>query len=274
MVLDVVDGAGAMLPGARGWRSVIKVRMLHSRVRLRLLGSATRRPATPWDTERDGLPINQEDMVATLLSFSSNVLNSIAFIGAPHLSTLDQRAYLHLWRYVGHLIGVSAHNDPLRAESPEVARGATESVVLHLTLEPNASSRAVAANVLRAVSGRAPQRWAAGMHSACARTLIGTELADALDLPKPSYFHRACAAALFALLLVLNCVLAPFITSDSFLERRARNTMRLIINRELKRQPDAVAAFNPNLDENHAALAAAGGAGTCPFGGALSTTEM
>src|SRR5271170_5619926 len=60
----VLDAMNDMTPSSGiGFRSVLKVRMLHSHVRLRLSRSPN------FDTEKLGVPINQEDLLATLGAF-------------------------------------------------------------------------------------------------------------------------------------------------------------------------------------------------------------
>ena len=96
----VSQDPSALRPGGEGWEAALSVRMLHSRVRLRLLGKASARANSTsgnsssssggggggirshWDVTSYGLPINQEDMVGTLLAFSVNVLEAIHRIGA------------------------------------------------------------------------------------------------------------------------------------------------------------------------------------------------
>jgi hypothetical protein len=55
-------------PRGDGWRAVLRVRFLHGMVRRRLVGKPY------WKPDAWGTAINQEDMAATLLAFSYNVL--------------------------------------------------------------------------------------------------------------------------------------------------------------------------------------------------------
>jgi hypothetical protein len=214
--------------------ATFQVRLMHSRVRLRLLAA---RGGSSWNTERDGLPINQEDMAATLLSFSSNVLTAIKSVGAPHLTEADEQAFLHMFRYLGYLIGVAENNNPLVTENAAVARGAVESIVLHLTMEPDESSRLVANNVIAAATNRWPLFWSAGTHAACARRMLGAQLSDALQIPRGSWRQRMFAAFVFFVLLVLHTLVAPFLTADSALEKRARRILRQNVDKQLGRVP-------------------------------------
>ncbi len=54
------------------------------------------------------VPINQANMLATLFLFC-HVCLEVAQIRGAKLSEDDKDCYWHLWRYIGHLLGVSEH---------------------------------------------------------------------------------------------------------------------------------------------------------------------
>ncbi|MGW5385354.1 oxygenase MpaB family protein [Nocardia sp. NPDC003963] len=94
-----VSGTDAMTRFGPGYRSTVRVRLVHAMVRRHLLA----RP--DWRTEDWGLPINQTDMAATLVGALL-----APFVGGMAMGMLPTRADLeaaaHLTRYVGWLIGV------------------------------------------------------------------------------------------------------------------------------------------------------------------------
>lgn len=53
-------------PGQSGWKSIIRVRLLHAKIRKRILTL----PVDKYDKTKDGVPINQEDLNITLSVFS------------------------------------------------------------------------------------------------------------------------------------------------------------------------------------------------------------
>lgn len=112
MLIDCAEH-GAMRPLGRGWATTIRVRLLHSRTRRHIL-------RTSFDVALNGIPINEEDMVITLLSFSVMVIDCLERVGT-RVSEADQRAFMHWWRYVGYLIGVGEENNP--CHDLRVARG-------------------------------------------------------------------------------------------------------------------------------------------------------
>ena len=86
-----------------------------------------------------------EDMIGTLLSFSINVIETIKKIGAP-ITLEEEESYIHLWRYVGYLLGVSEEYNPCVNINTSI--GVVESIILHI-LHPDERSGEVARHVLR-----------------------------------------------------------------------------------------------------------------------------
>jgi hypothetical protein len=180
MVVDVL-GEGALRVGGEGWRSVVAVRLLHAAVRVRLVDGGR------WDgpaAAGEGVPINQEDMVATQLAFSLVVCLGMERLGvAWHLSDAAMSDYLHLFKYVGHLLGITeVHNGHM--DSLAAAIIMLESVLPHL-LDPDASTQRLALASVAAVAGRAPLMWSAQQHVAVTRRLAGNLYAEAAGIPRP-----------------------------------------------------------------------------------------
>lgn len=80
--------------------SAQKVRLIHAVIRYHTLRH-------PWDADTLGTPINQEDLVGTLLSFGVVIIDGLEQMDVS-LTPEERQAYLHLWRVVGHLMGVDA----------------------------------------------------------------------------------------------------------------------------------------------------------------------
>ena len=116
LVQCMADGA-AIVPGSgAGWKACLQVRILHAKVRRALLQRSGERS---WDTKRHGIPINEEDMAATLLTFSVNALVGVEILLGFPLSVQERRDYLALWRYLGWLLGVRvSDNDHVPNHTP------------------------------------------------------------------------------------------------------------------------------------------------------------
>ena len=263
-------GQGAMeTHSGDGFKSVLRVRMVHCRVRRRIMqrgwtakagGGKGDGDADDADPTPDGQPLNEMDMLVTLLSFSSNVLHTIKRCGAPLLSRQEEHCYLHLWRYIGHLLGV--HDEQLvYLSSPEAARGATESLAMSL-LYPNSRSQEIANSILRAISSRPPLRWSLGVHAAVARHLLGAPISDALAIQKPGLLIHLYTTFIFVCIRVFNGV-APFFF-NSEVAKRVRARLRWAVNQALHSKPSAAA---------HVAVVAPSSEGRFPLPGASSTSS-
>lgn len=87
----------------KGWKSTLRVRLLHAQVRRRIRQGMG--IAKEYDPETLGLPINQEDMSATLGAFAVAPLWSMRRVGL-RLTREEQAAYVATWRHLGHMLGI------------------------------------------------------------------------------------------------------------------------------------------------------------------------
>lgn len=75
------------------------VRLLHAQVRYFI------KNAVKWDTDYRGVPINQEDMLATVTLFSSAMIDG-SQVFMTHTTQQEKEAVCHLWRCIGYYIGI------------------------------------------------------------------------------------------------------------------------------------------------------------------------
>ena len=94
-----VTGAGALQKGAVGYRSAIKLRLMHAYARV----AVQRVPG--WSNEQWGIPLNHADMVATNLGFSLVFMEGLKRLGYRPTAQ-EKSGVLHLWKYIGYLIGI------------------------------------------------------------------------------------------------------------------------------------------------------------------------
>jgi hypothetical protein len=244
-------GCDSLLPGGQGWRTALHVRILHAKVRYALLRRQGKRK---WDVNKFGIPINQEDMSATLLAFSVNVLVGIDFVSGTSLSERERLDYLALWRYIGWLLGVETESDKRVEEEPSTVdlppldpcgpgTGATpntilnsssllQSMIFHL-MDPDETSVEIAHHLLKA-SDRKPPSAKLGkipedfyknelfyFRALQCRRFIGDPLADALDLPfHPSAWKRTKLYLKSTFFLLLFRVYTLATMWSPFLRRR------------------------------------------------------
>ena len=91
-----------------GGRAVItaqKLRLLHAGVRYLVL------QARPEYRDAFGVPVNQEDMLATIMGFSLLVIEGWRVLGAG-LTHQDEEDYLYLWTVFARMMGVHPPGEP------------------------------------------------------------------------------------------------------------------------------------------------------------------
>ncbi len=94
-----VTAPGGLEPEGEGWRLAVHVRIMHGLVNYALEHDPT------WDWAKHGVPINQYDQASTLGVFSTTFMLHARLLGV-RISRADSAAIMHLWSYVGWLMGV------------------------------------------------------------------------------------------------------------------------------------------------------------------------
>lgn len=177
----VLDAMNDMTPcTGTGFRSVIRVRMLHSHVRLRLLRSAK------YNTKEFGVPINQEDLLATLGAFSVACIWSMERMKI-YISQEDKEAYIAAWRYIGYYMGISPEYLRRFYKDFHTAEKHLCSSITHL-LEPEFGkpSGMLPLQLLNGITNRPLYGHSLEYHAELSRLLIGDALADIFQLPHGS----------------------------------------------------------------------------------------
>lgn len=130
MLIDVMDMGRetpeAIYPGGVGYEAIRGVRLLHAVVRQTIRSPAVvpqtcdESVAVRWCHEW-GVPINQEDLLGTLLSFTVSVLEGLDRLGVPYEPEAAD-AYIHTWCVIGELLGIRPEPLPLdRREAERLA---------------------------------------------------------------------------------------------------------------------------------------------------------
>ncbi|GJE96281.1 DUF2236 domain-containing protein [Phanerochaete sordida] len=174
-----------LLPGGEGWKACIRVRMLHGIARRRVRQRLARESAGSYNEAYEGVPISQEDMAATLASFSTVPIWALKRL---HLrpAPAQVRAYLALWRHVGFYLGVAPSILRQYLHTPSAADQFLASATLSLfssnaPLDPRTLPTLP---ILRAAAHRPPGGASLAHNCAVTRLLVGGALADHLGLPR------------------------------------------------------------------------------------------
>ena len=152
MIFPVMMVGGLTSRDGSGIAQALKVRLIHATIRnLLLRGHAPRvgaevppLPSRPeqrrwhdvlcehgWQTSARGLPVNQEELAYTLLTFGYVCLRGLRRLGVPW-GREDEEAYLHAWNVAGHVLGIRTE---LMAQSMDEAK------VLYEAMQARARAR-------------------------------------------------------------------------------------------------------------------------------------
>ena len=130
--------------------SAIKVRLLHAVVRSRILALANF-DAKYFDSEANGLPINDLDSIGTVITFSA----SLVWIALPRqgifLRDAEIQDFIALFRYIAYLMGTPTEH----FATPTKARYMMESLLLS-EIRPNDISRILVNNVIESLANQPP----------------------------------------------------------------------------------------------------------------------
>jgi hypothetical protein len=215
---------------APGFTGVLRVRIMHAQVRAAMAARAD------WDHANWDAPVNQIQLAGTLLLFSLVMLLGARLLGL-RFAARDTEAALHLWRYVGHLMGVRPELVPVtEAEAWRLfwLEGATE-------FRPDADSRRLGQALLAASPGLLlPPRWKQSRQAgrmlvnaqgAYARLVLGKQNADFLGAPD-SRLYRAAVVAVAAVILGAES-LRPLVPGATGLAERIGQRQRVTMIRRL-----------------------------------------
>ncbi|MBE8519930.1 DUF2236 domain-containing protein [Amycolatopsis sp. H6(2020)] len=187
-----VTTPGALKHGGKGYASALRIRLVHAHVR------AAMNRRDDWDYAAWDRPVNQVQTAGTLLLFSLVYVFGTQLLGLRY-SARERGDILHLWRYIGWLMGV---DDELLPTSEEDAwrllwlLAATEFV-------PDDDSKRLAKALIEANAAVGEGRGAVGkvlshvsvaVHSSISRLVLGKTNADFLGLPNDPVAQAAIVA--------------------------------------------------------------------------------
>lgn len=192
--LSEVVRPGGMAVGGPGFVRTVRVRLIHAHVRRHI------RAGDEWDLPAWGVPVPQPYMAFTLAEFGHISLAAMERLGVVLTAAQLEDVY-HLWRYVGHVIGVDDALNPT-CEADQIAieelyhltspgpDGYSRDFVKALTedyLAPQLASMLPGPAALRNDLSR---RAMYGM----SRVFLGDAASDALQIPDGAAKHLVRAA--------------------------------------------------------------------------------
>ena len=187
-ILQCTRSLESIQPGGEGWASSIRVRFLHAAVRNRIVQLARERPAY-YNMKEWGVPINDLDSIATIVSFSATLI----WLSLPRQGIWMRQQeivdYIALWRYIGYIMGAPHEY----FATPHKAKAMAE-CLLYNEVNPSETSKLMANNIIKSLDDQPPGYASADFLIASARWLNGNELGDRLGLARPSLYYWALVA--------------------------------------------------------------------------------
>lgn len=198
-------------PGHRAAEAARRMRWFHQSVR-NFIASPSVQPR--WKGRREyfpqvqpsgpelGEPLNQEDLLGTLLEFTAGVFETLGVLGVPYTEG-EKAAWFHVWDVVGRYLGIGT------ASAVDGEAGGIEisgQVAPFLPLDPVHAHEMLAVirrrqfmasfegklltNALLAVLHHPLSRGVKPLPAALMRYLLGAETADLLGIARGGWFHE------------------------------------------------------------------------------------
>lgn len=222
-----VTTPGALQPGAAGYCSAVKVRVMHALVRGRL------KEHPQWDTAEWGLPINQGDAVATNVAFSMMMFTGLGMLGW-RFRDHEIEAVLHLWRYIAYLMG---DDYQLLPQNRQQGVDWLYIIAMGSRVNPDADSLGLARSYLenfRQVPGsRLHQFTTYWFHRAYANWFIPADIRRALNIPKAPLLSWGPLLQ-FPLLRLADITARLIPAFDHWLQAYGRRGQQSIVNSRLQ----------------------------------------
>jgi hypothetical protein len=167
-----VMAPGSLDPCGRGIRKIQKVRLLHAAIRHLVMHSSR------WDVEADGVPICQEDLAGTLMSFSPIVVTSLRRLGV-RIDDGEAEDYHYRWRVIGQMLGIDPAVIPVDLAQ---ARELTDTIARR-NHRPSPEG-VLMTQALFALHANSLPTGFEGAAPALTRRLLGDEVCELVEVPR------------------------------------------------------------------------------------------
>lgn len=221
--------ADALRPGGSAWEICVRVRLLHTVIRVHMTDG--------WPLR--GKPVNAVQTAAGPLFFGAMVLDRMRLLGA-YITAEESDGYYLIWRHVTRLLGVP----PELVGDTAQEQAIIDARVLPYSFEPDQNSRRLTDVLLTGLEHLPDAEWVPRTaHEVLARYMLGPERADGMGIR----FHPAGAWVMEAASRVLPVY--GQMQRIPILARLLERAGRAYLNRTLRRGLAGVAAdYQPVAD--------------------------
>jgi hypothetical protein len=176
---------GGLEVGAPGWVDARRVRLMHAAVR-HLVATAPGSGELPrWDAAAWGVPVNQEDLLGTLWTFSLTTLDVLRRLG-ERVPAADAEAYVHAWQVVGHLMGIDEALLPMGVDEARASFDA----IRRRQYASSPEGRVLAEALVSLFTEMVPGHLLDGMVPTGIRHYLGDDVGDMLGVPPSNWTRR------------------------------------------------------------------------------------
>jgi hypothetical protein len=175
-IVDVLS-PGGLSAGGRGMRTAQKVRLMHAAIR-HLIAVDT---ANPWPVEDFGVPINQEDLLGTLMTFTWLILDGLARLHVK-LTPQEQQAYLDTWLAVGALMGIEPQLLPKTVDDAK----AVTALIERRQVAESAQGREMMSALLGMMQSNVPKMFST-MPACLIREFVPQDVATFMGVPSHQF---------------------------------------------------------------------------------------
>ncbi len=169
-----VMGPDAFEKDGNAYEEILKVRLMHAAARYYSYKSGK------WDASW-GVPINQEDMAGTNLSFSLIVIRGLRLLGVE-VSKTEQEAFMHIWAVIGSLTGLDEKLIPNNAENAEQLDLAVKERQFRSSPHGKELTQSLITHIMEVNQSKATADDILGLM----RYLLGSKIADQLSIQAPA----------------------------------------------------------------------------------------
>lgn len=212
-LMEVTESVASIQPGGKGHASTIRIRLLHARVRRRIVEAARSRPEY-YDFDRHGIPINTHDTILTLAFFCCKPI----WVQFPRLWIYPRddeiEDFVALYRYLAHLLGLPSEH----FASADIAKQTMDTLDREEKVQREASQQITHA-FLDAFADQAPYNLSRGFLQAGIRTMNLTSTCDVLKIPQAGIVHHLTFVSLKASVALLTVAQTRILLLDTALQK-------------------------------------------------------
>lgn len=173
-VLEMMEN-NAFEADGNGFSLCFQVRMMHAYIRKKAKNS-------PHWNMKYGLPINQEDMAGTNLSFSLIILRGMEKLQYK-VSADEADAFLHYWNIIGYLLGVE---EILLPQNRKEAFW-LDKCIAERQFAPSEEGKNLMKNLMICLEETLPKQIPAGFLPSYLRFLLGDKIANMIKVPSSNW---------------------------------------------------------------------------------------